>query len=126
MKVELPLGEIVDKVAILVIKEQRIADEEKLGHVRAELETLRKSWAEAGHPAMDGLADWPPLLEVNGKLWDVEDEIRECERRSDFGEDFVRLARSVYRLNDQRAAHKRNISVALGSRLMEQKSYRPY
>ncbi len=126
MKVELPLGEIVDRVAILVIKDQRIADEAKLAHVRAELATLRKSWAQAGHPEMERLADWPPLLAVNGKLWDVEDEIRECERRSDFGHEFVRLARSVYRLNDQRAAHKRNISVALGSRLIEQKSYRPY
>ncbi|MCC7508410.1 MAG: hypothetical protein IT464_03430 [Planctomycetes bacterium] len=126
MNVELPLGEVVDKVAILVIKDQRIADEQKLKHVRAELATLQQAWQAAGHPALTGLADWLPLLEVNGRLWDVEDEIRECERAGQFGPRFIELARSVYHLNDKRAEHKRNISVALGSRLIEQKSYKPY
>lgn len=126
MQVELPLGEVVDKVSILTIKLERIDDAQKLEHVRAEHAALMASWDEAGHPAMMELPDWKPLLEVNGKLWDVEDEIRECERSSDFGPRFVELARSVYRLNDKRAEHKRNISVSLGSRLLEQKSYKPY
>ncbi len=126
MNVEVPLGEVVDKVAILVIKSQRITDDQKLAHVRTELATLQQAWDAAGHPTLTGLADWQPLLEVNGRLWDVEDDIRECERALDFGPRFIELARSVYRLNDKRAEHKRNISVALGSRLLEQKSYRPY
>jgi len=126
MKVELPHGEVVDKVAILVIKEERIDDAEKVEHVRNELKVLRDAWAEAGFADMTTLEDWQPLLEVNGKLWTVEDEIRECERGGDFGEKFIELARSVYRLNDIRAKHKRNISVALGSKLLEQKSYKPY
>lgn len=126
MKVELPHGEVVDKVTILVIKEERIDDAEKVRHVRNELESLRKSWAEEGLPEMSSLDDYAPLLEVNGKLWDVEDEIRECERAGNFGDRFIELARSVYRLNDTRAVHKRNISLALGSKLLEQKSYKPY
>ncbi|MBX3458663.1 MAG: hypothetical protein KF696_01715 [Planctomycetes bacterium] len=126
MQVELPLGDVVDKMAILVIKDRNISDAEKLKHVRAELETLRQAWTAAGYPDHETLPDWPPLLEVNGKLWDVEDEIRECERAGDFGPRFIELARSVYRLNDKRAEHKRNISIALGSRLLEQKSYKPY
>ena len=126
MKVELPHGEVVDKVAILVIKEERIDDAQKVAHVKNELKVLREAWAEAGFADMTTLDDWAPLLEVNGKLWDVEDEIRECERANDFGPKFIELARSVYRLNDKRAEHKRNISLALGSKLLEQKSYKPY
>jgi hypothetical protein len=126
MKVELPHGEVVDKVTILVIKEERIDDAEKVKHVRNELESLRGSWKQEGLPEMTALEDYAPLLEVNGKLWNVEDEIRECERQSDFGEKFIELARSVYRLNDKRAEHKRNISTKLGSKLLEQKSYKPY
>lgn len=126
MKVELPDGDVVDKIAILVIKSERIDDEAKLKHVRKELEVLRAAWGETGHPEIEKLEDWAPLLEVNGKLWEVEDEIRECERAGDFGEKFIELARSVYRLNDKRAKHKNAISVALGSNLLEQKSYKPY
>ncbi|MHC4839821.1 MAG: DUF6165 family protein [Planctomycetota bacterium] len=126
MKVELPHGDIVDKVTILVIKETNIDDETKVKHVKNELQVLRESWSEEGLPTMEELEDWQPLLDVNQKLWNVEDEIRECERQGDFGETFIKLARSVYRLNDQRAKHKNNISIALGSKLLEQKSYKPY
>lgn len=126
MKVELPHGDVVDKVTILVIKEERIDDPQKVEHVRNELKVLREAWKEEGLPEMTELEDWQPLLDVNGKLWNVEDEIRECERQDDFGETFIELARSVYRLNDTRARHKNNISVKLGSKLLEQKSYKPY
>lgn len=126
MKVEVSVGEVVDKVAILVIKEQRIGDAAKVAHVKNELAALRRDWQAAGYKPMETLADWPPLLEVNTKLWVVEDEIRECERAGDFGKKFIELARSVYRLNDKRAEHKRNISMELGSNLLEQKSYKPY
>ena len=126
MKVELPLGDVVDKVTILLIKEERIADPAKLDHVRAELSTLRSAWAEAGYPPMETLAAWDGLRTVNGQLWEIEDELRDLEREQDFGPRFIELARAVYKTNDRRARLKAEINAALGSRLVEQKSYRPY
>lgn len=126
MKVDLPLGDVVDKVTILRIKQVRIADAAKVANVERELSVLLAAWAEAGHPAMESLADYAGLAEVNEKLWVVEDDLREHERRRDFGPEFVRLARSVYHLNDGRAARKRAINVALGSALVEEKSYADY
>ncbi|MDX1485026.1 MAG: DUF6165 family protein, partial [Alphaproteobacteria bacterium] len=66
------------------------------------------------------------LKAINEKLWEIEDDIRDCERHGDFGEKFIALARSVYRTNDQRVAVKRRINEALGSDLMDEKSYAPY
>ena len=126
MKVDLPLGDVVDKVTILCIKRVRIADPAKLANVERELAVLRAAWAQAALPEMTALADYDGLAEVNEKLWIVEDELREHERRGDFGAGFVRLARSVYHLNDGRAARKRAINVALGSELVEEKSYADY
>ncbi len=126
MKVEVSLGEVVDKITILMIKSERIIDPGKVANVRTELSTLRAAWAEAGHPSLEALENWDGLCGVNQRLWDVEDDIRDCERQGDFGDEFVRLARSVYRLNDLRAAHKKAINVALGSRLVEEKSYQDY
>ena len=77
-------------------------------------------------PAAAALACWSALREVNEQLWDVEDELRDHERRQDFGDAFVRLARSVYHLNDRRAAHKRQVNLGLGSTVVEEKSYAPY
>jgi len=126
MKVELPLGDVVDKITILLIKVDKIGDAAKLANIRTELQTLRQSWTEAGHTPLEELADWNGLREVNQNLWDVEDDLRDCERDGDFGPRFVELARSVYHLNDKRAALKRSINVALGSRLVEEKSYAAY
>ena len=126
MKVELPLGDVVDKITILLIKEEQIKDDAKLENIRSELATLRDSWSEAGHPALESLADWTALREVNQALWNVEDDLRDLERDGDFGPRFVELARSVYKINDRRAALKRSINVALGSRLVEEKSYAAY
>lgn len=126
MKVELPLGDVVDKITILAIKSERISDESKLANVRTELATLREAWSAAGHPELESLDDWAGLRKVNGELWDVEDDLRDCERQGDFSDRFVQLARSVYHLNDKRAALKRSINVALGSRLIEEKSYADY
>jgi len=122
MKVECALGEVVDKLTILRIKEQRLPPP-ALEDVRREIDALVEAWsAEIAIPveAVDGYAE---LDRVNRELWDVEDALREHERRGDFGERFVALARAVYHLNDLRAACKRRINLALGSRLVEHKSY---
>lgn len=122
MKVECALGEVVDKLTILRIKEERLPAPARID-VRREIAALLDAWsAEIATPveAVDGYAD---LDRINRALWEVEDALRDCEARSDFGERFVALARSVYRLNDQRADCKRRINLALGSRLIEHKSY---
>ena len=126
MNVELPLGDVVDKVTILRIKSERIGAPDKRANVARELDTLKAAWRDATLPDMESLEAWEPLLTVNGELWDVEDALREHESRADFGPRFVELARSVYHLNDKRAALKRAINEVLGSRLVEEKSYADY
>lgn len=125
MLVEAALGDVVDRLTILHIKDQRLDDAARI-HVLRERDALSRAWAAEGLPVLHQLPQWSGLLEVNTALWEVEDALRECERRSDFGARFVELARSVYRLNDRRAALKRDVNTALGSRLVEQKGYAPY
>ncbi|HEY1379498.1 MAG TPA: DUF6165 family protein [Gemmataceae bacterium] len=121
-QVPVSAGELIDKITILEIKLERIADEAKLVNVRTELEALRA--ARAAVPASDELADLTAALKaVNEKLWDIEDAIRKCESAGDFGNRFVMLARSVYKNNDERAALKRRVNDLLGSPLVEEKSY---
>jgi hypothetical protein len=101
----------------------RFTDPAKTANVRAELALLcqRRDAALPPDPVLDLLA--ARLKAVNERIWDLEDEISECERRQDFGPAFVRVARSIYRTNDERAAVKREINVATGSKLIEEKSY---
>ncbi|MBC8873218.1 MAG: hypothetical protein H8E44_27605 [Planctomycetes bacterium] len=124
--VEIAPGELIDKITILEIKTERIADPDKLNNVRVELEVLEKARDEAveASPELGDLA--ARLRKVNEALWDIEDDIRDCERRQDFGPRFIELARSVYRSNDQRAAVKREVNELLGSKLIEEKSYTDY
>lgn len=119
-------GELIDKITILEIKAERIADAAKLAHVRAELDALAAVRARSvpGSAALNALTG--DLRAVNADLWQIEDDIRDCERAGDFGPRFVELARAVYVTNDRRAALKREINTALGSALVEEKSYRPY
>ena len=126
MHVELSLGEVVDKVTILLLKEKHLSQPEALDNVRRELKTLKQSWSDAGFEPMETLPDWHGLCDVNSALWQVEDDLRDCEREKSFGSKFVQLARSVYHLNDRRAALKRSINTTLGSRLIEEKSYSDY
>ena len=119
-------GELLDKVTILRIKTQRMTDPLKLRNVRAELDALEATWSRSAFAAIDIAADVAALLAVNERLWDIEDRIRDKERVQSFDEDFIRLARAVYVENDERAAIKRRINLALGSALVEEKSYRPY
>jgi hypothetical protein len=125
--IEIPVswGELIDKITILEIKSERISDSAKLDNVRRELDLLRMRLAGRADPA-DVARMVSDLREVNTKLWDIEDEIRDCENTADFGHRFVALARSVYVTNDRRAELKREINVALGSDLVEEKSYQAY
>ncbi|MDK9719966.1 MAG: DUF6165 family protein [Rhodospirillales bacterium] len=124
--VEIPAGELIDKITILEIKAERIADAGKLANIRAELSTLAQT-RDQSMPASAGLTDLTAKLKaINEKLWVIEDDIRDCERAKDFGPKFVELARAVYFSNDERARLKRDINQLLGSRLVEEKSYAPY
>ena len=126
IKVEIAPGELIDKITILEIKTERITDPAKVRNVGIELETLSSVRDEA-IDASTKLAELTSgLKEINGQLWVIEDDIRDCERSQDFGPKFIELARSVYRCNDRRAELKREINELLGSRLIEEKSYSDY
>jgi hypothetical protein len=123
---EISAGELIDKMSILQIKVERITESSKLENVRTELQALTEARDRAivVTPELDALS--AQLKSANESLWDIEDGIRDCERRSDFGEEFIRLARSVYHTNDRRCNLKRQINELLGSRLVEEKSYKDY
>jgi len=114
-------GELLDKITILEIKAERFTDEAKLANVRRELSRLREQAERLNNADLPRLT--AELRKVNEQLWEVEDDIRRCEAEGDFGPRFIELARSVYRLNDHRAAVKREINLALGSELVEEKGY---
>ena len=119
-------GELIDKITILRIKVARITDPAKVANVRVELEALERVWQECGLPITQVAAEERGLQDVNTRLWDIEDRIRDQERAQTFGAEFIALARSVYVENDERAALKKSINLALGSRIVEEKSYQPY
>ena len=119
-------GELLDKITILRIKVARIVDAGKVANVRLELDLLEKTWQDSGCAAFDVAHDERALQDVNERLWDVEDLIREKEAKQTFDREFIDLARAVYVSNDERAAIKKRINLQLGSRLVEEKSYKPY
>jgi hypothetical protein len=128
MKIEVSNGEVLDKYSILQIKSERITDPTALNNIHRELESLQ--------PAVDAIRFLESsgtlstlqdqLLEVNTSLWEVEDVLRGLEKSQDFGPSFVAAARSVYQLNDRRAAVKKEINLLTGSNLIEEKSYEKY
>jgi hypothetical protein len=119
-------GELLDKITILRIKAVRMGDPAKVRNVRLELELLENIWRESGCSAANLAAEERALHEVNERLWDVEDRIRDKEAHRTFDRDFIELARAVYIANDERAAIKKRVNIALGSRIIEEKSYKPY
>jgi hypothetical protein len=119
-------GELLDKVTILRIKSKRMSDAKKLANVRLELKVLEETWASSAYAKADIAADVNSLLQVNERLWVIEDDIRDKERAKQFDAEFVRLARAVYVENDERAAIKKRINVKLGSTIVEEKSYADY
>ena len=119
-------GELLDKIAILRIKVARIQDGAKLANVKLELSLLEQIWKDSGAAAHDVALDERALENVNGQLWDIEDRIRDKEARQIFDREFIELARAVYISNDERAAIKKRINLQLGSRIIEDKSYKQY
>jgi hypothetical protein len=119
-------GELIDKMTILEVKLDRISDPAKLANVRREYDMIKQMFHEnvADTPALAKLT--AELKAANLALWTIEDDIRDHERKGNFGESFVALARSVYRTNDQRSAIKRRINVLLDSAIVEEKSYSNY
>lgn len=126
LRVNVSVGEFLDKMTILEIKSERIEDEDKRRNVDKELELLRKTWGESPLSQFDISTQMENLKRVNESLWDVEDQIRLKEAAQKFDHEFIQLARSVYRFNDRRAAIKRELNRILGSELTEEKSYPDY
>ena len=124
--VPVSFGELLDKVAILEIKSERMSDPDKLANVRRELDELRSTWGQSAQATID-IADLLAALKaVNERLWVIEDDIRIKESKQEFDAEFIRLARAVYFENDERARVKRDINIQLGSALVEEKSYQDY
>ena len=127
MKVEVSNGELLDKLSILELKLKNIKDNKKLINIKNEHGGLS--------PLCDNLFDnygnelrslYAKLSEINAQLWKIEDDIRECERNKDFGDEFVRLARAVYFTNDKRSKVKKSINLLTKSGFVEEKSYEDY
>ena len=125
LKIEVAPGELIDKITILEIKLARISDEEKVRNVQREYALLTQA-ADVVVTSPELTVLRSELKRINGLLWQIEDDIRERERRRDFGPNFIRLARAVYRTNDERARVKREINRLLNSTLVEEKAYAPY
>ena len=119
------LGELVDKISILHIKNINIKDEEKLKLIREELELLNQTLNK--HINNNDIQNYlDSLIEINSKLWTIEDDIRDCERNKKFDQTFIELARSVYFTNDKRSEVKLEINKKFGSKIIEVKSYEEY
>lgn len=126
ISVEVSTGEFLDKITILEIKSERIQDPAKLTNIHKELEILQKTWADSPASQTDISALLAELKSINESLWEIEDRIRIKESAAAFDNEFIELARSVYIINDKRADVKRQLNQALGSNLMEEKSYADY
>ena len=124
--VPVSFGELLDKIAILRIKSERIADPAKLDNIRRELAALEATWAANPASSKDVAALEAGLKAVNERLWVIEDDIRVKESRQEFDAEFIRLARAVYFENDERARLKKELNLALGSAYVEEKSYQDY
>lgn len=123
MKIEVSNGEIIDKLTILRIKLERIKDKLKLSNLKKEYDELIKESL-----LIIGTSDplYRELYQINCELWDIEDHIRDLERKKDFGQDFISTARAVYIKNDRRSEIKREINLKTSSGLTEEKSYEKY
>lgn len=128
LKIDISIGEALDRLTILKIKLEQIKDEKKLINIAREFQNLEESIVNyAGREVIsNGYSLFSELIKVNRELWEVEDKLRLLERDKDFTVQFVELARSVYILNDSRAAIKKKINLENNSELIEEKSYQQY
>ena len=125
ISIPVSLGELVDKISILHIKNINIKDDEKLKLIREELELLNQTLNK--HIKKNDIQNYlDSLIEINSKLWVIEDDIRDCERNKKFDQTFIDLARSVYFTNDKRSEVKLEINKKFGSKIIEVKSYEEY
>jgi hypothetical protein len=123
---EISVGELMDKISILEIKQKNLKDKEKIKIVSKELESLNSCFQKDVHITDQIKSLYEDLKKINTKLWNIEDGKRDCERNGDFGEKFIKLARSVYIENDQRAKIKNKINRLSGSNISEVKSHEEY
>jgi len=123
MKIEVSIGEIVDKLSILQIKTEMIKEEEKLSNVKKEYDYL---YDIVFNEMKIEQSDFFDMVSINKELWNIEDDIRDKERDKEFDDVFIKLARAVYVTNDKRADVKKNINLKYGSTFVEEKSYNPY
>ena len=126
IKVELSVGELIDKISILQIKAERIIDRSKLENINKELDVLMSLWKDSINSNNNLESEINDLKAINEELWDIEDKIRDKERNQVFDKGFIELARAVYITNDKRAYIKRIINSKTGSELIEEKSYSNY
>jgi hypothetical protein len=123
MKIEVSNGEIIDKLTIIQIKLERIKDKVKQANLQKEFNELINASS-----SIIGMSDplYKSLYDINSELWDIEDHIRDLERKKDFGNDFISTSRAVYVKNDKRSELKREINIKTSSGLIEEKSYEKY
>ena len=126
IQIEVSYGELIDKITILEIKHARLGDPAQRQNVTTELAVLTDAWLRAAIDVERVAAQRDELKAINEQLWDIEDQIRAKEAAGVFDEEFIELARRVYRTNDARSAVKRVINEQLGSGLTEEKSYQAY
>ena len=126
VEITVPYGELFDKISILEIKKSKVVNADQRINIENELNVLNRVRATIvpDNFKIDDLIEG--LTDVNKRLWNIEDQLRDCERLQDFSETFIELARSVYRLNDRRAELKRELNSRLGSELVEEKIYNEY
>lgn len=123
MLVPISLGELIDKITILEIKKENFSGD-KLNNVEKELDSLLKFYNEMETDELFLLKS--KLLEVNKKLWKIEDDLREKERNKEFDQEFIELARAVYFTNDERSRIKKDINLLTNSEFIEEKGYEEY
>ena len=120
-------GELIDKITILEIKQERIKDVDKVKNVNLELELLESLWDGSVYQSSALVVKKrAELKSINEELWVIEDDLRLKESKAEYDQDFIKLARSVYITNDRRASVKREINLEVGSKLIEEKSYQDY
>ncbi len=126
IQIDISVGELLDKITILQIKQERMDDAGKLENVKKELHVLQMQWKSSSYISINLDDQIGALKKINESLWEIEDKIRLKENEQKFDAEFIALARSVYVTNDKRAEIKRLINSKTGSDLVEEKSYRDY